>query len=36
MTASGNVLQTLMPLTISDADLETGLAILSDAIAATA
>jgi 4-aminobutyrate aminotransferase / (S)-3-amino-2-methylpropionate transaminase / 5-aminovalerate transaminase len=35
MTASGNVLRTLMPLTISDADLETGLATLSDAIAAT-
>lgn len=36
MTASGNVLRTLMPLTISEEDLETGLAILSDAIAATA
>lgn len=36
MTASGNVLRTLMPLVISDADLETGLGILAEAIAATA
>lgn len=34
MTASGYVLRTLMPLTISDADLDEGLAILADAIAA--
>jgi len=35
MTASGNVLRTLMPLVINDEELERGLNILSDAIAAT-
>jgi 4-aminobutyrate aminotransferase/(S)-3-amino-2-methylpropionate transaminase len=34
MTASGYVIRTLMPLVISDADLEKGLSILSDAAAA--
>ncbi len=33
MTASGFVLRTLMPLTISDAELEEGLRILSEAAA---
>lgn len=32
MSASGNVIRTLMPLTISDADLERGLAILEEAV----
>ena len=35
MTASGNVLRTLMPLNISDADLERGLGILAEAAAST-
>jgi 4-aminobutyrate aminotransferase/(S)-3-amino-2-methylpropionate transaminase len=34
MSASGNVLRTLMPLVISDADLQAGLRILADAVAA--
>lgn len=34
MTASGNVLRTLMPLVITDEELERGLAILSKAVAA--
>ena len=34
MTASGNVIRTLMPLTISDEDLEAGLGILEEAAAA--
>lgn len=36
MTASGNVIRTLMPLTISDADLGQGLDILRDAAASIA
>jgi 4-aminobutyrate aminotransferase/(S)-3-amino-2-methylpropionate transaminase len=36
MSASGDALRTLMPLTISDADLDRGLDILADAIAACA
>jgi len=33
MTASGNVIRTLMPIVISDADLDKGLAILEEAVA---
>ena len=36
MTASGNVLRTLMPLTIPDEDLERALAIIDRAVRATA
>jgi 4-aminobutyrate aminotransferase / (S)-3-amino-2-methylpropionate transaminase / 5-aminovalerate transaminase len=35
MSASGNVLRTLMPLVISDSDLHRGLEILKEAVAAS-
>ncbi len=36
MTASGNVLRTLMPLNIDWQDLEHGLAVVADAVRAEA